>query len=99
MSWTEFSFLYLLANLVALIALRRYDRFKWRPALRAVLFAFLILMVFDALAEHRKLWFFPSLAGIHLFEVPVENMAITLGTVTNSLLLYLIFDGSLRRRN
>jgi len=99
MMWTEFSFLYLAVNLVLLMVIKKSVRAQWRPLLRTLLFATLIMLVFDSLAEHRSFWEFPLLAGLHLFEVPVENMAITLGTVTNSLLLYLLFAYRLRRHS
>ena len=99
MSWTEFSFLYLLGNLAVLALVARYGSREWKPPLRALIFASLVLLVFDALAEHRRFWWFPNLLGIQFFEVPVENIAITAGTVANSLILYLFFDGRLRRRN
>jgi hypothetical protein len=99
MNWTDFSFLYLLANLATLALVGRYGSGEWKAPLRALIFASLILLVFDALAEQRRFWWFPNLCGLQVFEVPVENIAITVGTVANSLTLYLLFDGRLRRHN
>jgi hypothetical protein len=97
MSWTDFSFLYLGVNLVLLIVITRTGRHRWRPVIRTLLFASVFLLVFDSVAEHRGWWDFPRLLGVRLFAVPVENMAITIGTVLNSLVLYLFVDGRLRR--
>lgn len=99
MNWTEFSFVYLVANLAILAFVERSGAREWKPPLRALIFASLVLLVFDSLAEHRRFWWFPSLFGLQFFEVPVENIAITVGTVANSLILYLLFDGRLRRRS
>lgn len=99
MNWTEFSFLYLAVNLAMLALVERFGAREWMPPLRTLLFASLVLLVFDALAEHRRFWWFPNLFGLQFFEVPVENVVITVGTVANSLILYLLFDGRLRRRS
>jgi hypothetical protein len=93
MTWTEFSFIYFAVNLAILAVACHRLSLGWGRLIRTLVAAAAILIVFDALAENRRIWSFPRTLGLEILGVPIENVWIILGSATNSLLCFLFFDG------
>ena len=93
MTWTEFSFIYAVVNLAILVVVCRRLSLGLGRLFRTLVAVAAILIVFDALAENRHIWSFPRTLGLEFLGVPIENVWIILGSATNSLLCFLLFDG------
>lgn len=99
MTWPEFALTYTLLNFAILAAFRQKLAVRWGLLVRTLLGVSAILLVFDALAESRRLWMFPHTLGLDILGVPIENVWIILGSAMNSLLCFLLFAGRLRGRS
>lgn len=87
-SWLLFSVVYTTVVGVAVVIRRSAFKTRWSVLFRATVATTLILWVGDQIAESRGLWLLSRPSNLFLFDVPLENLALTGAAVIHALLCY-----------